>query len=369
MHDFWPANRFETLQRNAQGWLLPTDSYWRSFLERPELVLLPESCRDERRLHDSLQLNPVRTVKLQELQAVRDADARESYTYFLRFRDGVMAAGTLEAYYAQLFRSVDNPGIQIPPLFIDWMVQAILRNLLHDAQGAKGALMVRAAELLFRPQRIAVTDGRILCGDQEALDAANETAGMGDIGRLLLENKVALAQAQMPILDGQDSALVDAFWQSVDRSNYGHRWLMDLTHELRSDAGEGQHRFTVHLTKSHSALSALARVLERWIAHFHGVQVHITPLAKVEDTAWRWHIGLEAESTALLNDLYTQREVEPERLQRLVSLFRLDFANGSEMRADLAGKPVYLGLAMTPTGLLRIKPQNLLLNLPLASAS
>lgn len=369
MHHFWPAIGFETFARNAQGWLLPTDAYWRSFLQRPELVLLPESCRDERRLHDSLRLNPGRSVKPSELQAVRDIDAQESYTYFLRFRDGVMAAGTLEAYYAQLFRSVDNPGIQIPPLFIDLIVQAILRNLLRDAQGPDGALMVRAAELLFRPQRIAAADGRILCGDQQALDAANETAGMGDMGRLLLENNVALAQAQMSILDDKNSALVDAFWQSASRSNYGHRWLLDLTHEMRSDVGEGQHRFTVHLAKSHSALSALARVLERWIAHFHAVQVHITPLAKVEDAAWRWHIGLEADSTALLNDLYTQREVEPERLQRLVSLFRLDFANRSEMRADLAGKPVYLGLAMGSTNLLRIKPQNLLLNLPLASAS
>jgi hypothetical protein len=31
------------------------------------------------------------------------------------------------------------------------------------------------------------------------------------------------------------------------------------------------------------------------------------------------------------------------------------------------GKPVYLGLAMNAQGLLKLKPQNLLLNLPLAS--
>jgi hypothetical protein len=35
------------------------------------------------------------------------------------------------------------------------------------------------------------------------------------------------------------------------------------------------------------------------------------------------------------------------------------------MRADVQGKPVYLGLAMTEQGLLKLKPQNLLLNLPL----
>ena len=34
--------------------------------------------------------------------------------------------------------------------------------------------------------------------------------------------------------------------------------------------------------------------------------------------------------------------------------------------ADLAGAPVWLGLAMAADGALRLKPQNLLLNLPLA---
>jgi hypothetical protein len=36
------------------------------------------------------------------------------------------------------------------------------------------------------------------------------------------------------------------------------------------------------------------------------------------------------------------------------------------MRPEIAGAPVFLGLAMTPDGTLRMKPQNLLLNLPLA---
>jgi hypothetical protein len=36
------------------------------------------------------------------------------------------------------------------------------------------------------------------------------------------------------------------------------------------------------------------------------------------------------------------------------------------MRADVAGKPVYLGLAMSAEQTLKLKPQNLLINLPLA---
>jgi hypothetical protein len=76
-------------------------------------------------------------------------------------------------------------------------------------------------------------------------------------------------------------------------------------------------------------------------------------------------VGLDVNATALLNDLYEDRPVEAERMQRLLSLFRLEFVNPQEMRADVAGKPVYLGLMMNEARELRLKPQNLLLNLPL----
>jgi hypothetical protein len=104
------------------------------------------------------------------------------------------------------------------------------------------------------------------------------------------------------------------------------------------------------------------------VRHFLGVSVSIKPLQKIDDEAWRWHIGLDVEATALLNDLYEGREVAAERLQRLVSLFRLDFADPQEMRADVAGKPVYLGLMMNAGQSVKLKPQNLLLNLPLKGA-
>jgi len=48
-------------------------------------------------------------------------------------------------------------------------------------------------------------------------------------------------------------------------------------------------------------------------------------------------------------------------------MFRLDFEDPAAMRADLAGKPVYMALSMNENGVVRMKPQNLLLNLPLAS--
>ena len=47
------------------------------------------------------------------------------------------------------------------------------------------------------------------------------------------------------------------------------------------------------------------------------------------------------------------------------ALFRLEFADPSATTSEIAGRPIYLAMAMTPEGVLRLKPQNLLVNLPL----
>ena len=112
---------------------------------------------------------------------------------------------------------------------------------------------------------------------------------------------------------------------------------------------------------------ALSKVTIRVVRvqHFLGVAVSIEPVQKVDDPAWRWHVGLDVTATALLNDLYQGIELDTKRQQQLISLFKLRFANPDDMRADVRGKTVYLGLAMNEQGLLKLKPQNLLLNLPL----
>ncbi len=349
MQDFWPSSGFIRLQRNSRGWLLPTDDYLRLFLARPELALLPESCVAEQALHAALQAEPARAVSEAELQALKDEDARESYGLFLRFRDGLLAAGTLEAYYLGLFRA---GSISIPPLFIDLLAQAITRSLLDEGADA---YEVRAAEILFRPQRISTDDGQVLAGDRERLDMLNEHGGLGDFGRFLAEAGAPLRSIHMQVL--ADSNTAD-YWQDGER----HSFLLDLRHEISNDLSHG---LVLTMTRARSGLKALARVLEKWVQHFLGVAVTIRPLQKVDDEAWRWHVGLDIDATALLNDLYEGREVEAGRMARLVSLFRLDFADPQEMRADVAGKPVYLGLMMTADRVLRLKPQNLLVNLPL----
>ena len=52
--------------------------------------------------------------------------------------------------------------------------------------------------------------------------------------------------------------------------------------------------------------------------------------------------------------------------QLLLCLFELTFADPGDMRPAIAGRRVYLAMAMDGDGRLKLKPQNLLLNLPLA---
>ena len=343
------------LQRDERGWLRPSDDYWRLFLARPELAPVPESCQAELALHAALSVAPTRPVTQAQLQGVQDADARSSYTLFLRFRDGLLAAGTLEAYYLSLFPAQGGASIDIPPLFIDLLVAAITRNVLQDSADA---YELRAADMLHRSQRISTQDGQVLSGDRETLDMFNETGGLGDIGRFLAEAKAPLRSVTMQVLADDNAPDFMADWERAGQ----HRFLLDLTHEVSNDLSHG---LVLTMTRARSGLKALASVLQKWLQHFLGVAVSIRPLQKIDDPAWRWHLGLDSEASALLNDLYEGREVAPERLQRLVSLFRLDFADPLEMRADVAGKPVYLGLMMNAEGVLKLKPQNLLVNLPL----
>ena len=353
--DFWPHSGLTHLVSDDRGWLRPTDAYIGHLLRRPELALVPESCAAEVALHEALAATPMRPVSPQELAQLQDADARENYAVFLRFRDGLLAAGTLETYYLHLMRS---RSVDVPMVFIDAVVHALLHHILNSADGAD-AFEARAAEMLFRPQRITLQDGQLLAGDRETLDMLHDTAGLGELGRLLRQSGAAQPTQQLQVLTADNAA---RYWQASGR----HLFLLDLTHELTQELSHG---LTLKMTRARSGLQALARVLERWVAHLLGVAVSIVPVHQITDSAWRWHVGLDVESTAILNDLYEDRPVDSERMARLVSLFTLTFANPAEMRADVAGKPVYLGLATNAEGVVRVKPQNPLLNLPLASSS
>ena len=337
MQDFWQSSGYRTLQRNDHGWLRVTPDYLRWLLARPELAPITESGSRERALHESLLRDPQRVVVDDEIAGVEDTDTRENYRHFLSLRKALVDAVTLERFYVQLFR---REAITLPPLFIDLAAQAIIRGILD---GCEDPYELRAAEIFFRSQRVSTEGGQVLAADAETIALFSETGGFGGIGRLLSRQGTPLREMNMDVMSHENAQL---YFLRESRHNY----LLDLNH---GRAGE----------------QALARVLARWVRHFLGVQVSVEAMGRIDDVAWRWHVGLDVEATAILNDLYEGREVDDVRRARLICLFRLDFADAGDMRPDVAGKPVYLGLAITADNQLKLKPQNLLINLPLANAS
>ncbi|MFP5405967.1 MAG: DUF6352 family protein, partial [Gammaproteobacteria bacterium] len=105
-------------------------------------------------------------------------------------------------------------------------------------------------------------------------------------------------------------------------------------------------------------------LLRRWTGHMLGIPVTVRTLSEIEDPRWRWHAGLDAEASRLLDTLWRDGAVTPAEHRRLLLLMRLDFERLEDQATEVAGKPVYLALAMNEEGVLRMKPQNLLFNLP-----
>jgi hypothetical protein len=352
----WPSCGQAHLQRRDDGALLPTPAWWLHWLARPELALVAESCRAEIALHRRLQQEPTADVAPQDLAAIADADARENYRHLLGLRDGVQAAGSLQAWVVAQF----SRGVSVPPLFVDVALQAIVAGLLDEPLDV---LQVRAAELFFRTQRLTFEQGRVLAADLETLEEVRQNQGLGELGRLMAQAQVKALPAQLPVLG---AATESNYWRDAVSPHFRSTLLLDLTQETSTDVGHGVH---FRLGNARSGLKPLAVLLERWVRQLLGAEVRITPVPRIDDARWRWHVGLDVEATALLDDLYAGTEVDDERLSRLVGLFRLQFANAAEMRPDVTGVPVYLALMANPQGQLRMKPQNLLLNLPLAARS
>ena len=117
------------------------------------------------------------------------------------------------------------------------------------------------------------------------------------------------------------------------------------------------------------AVAAMARVIAAWITHFFCIEARVEPVRAIDEAQWAWHVGLDAASTATLNQLWRGETVEQGELRRIVALFRLEFADAGLLRPEVAGRPVYLALSSDERDVVRMKPQNLLTNLPLAAQS
>ena len=334
MPDFWRNSGFHLLERDPAGRLRVTDDFLRAYYLRPEIHPVEESGPLERELHAALMTEPRLRLAEKELKALEDADMQENYRILLRWRDRLLAAGTLEGAYMALFKG----AVDVPPMFVDQLSHVILRNVLD---GTDDALRLRAGELFFREQKATIRDGHVLLADLETVAMHASGHRYGSIGRLIVEAQGDLGAADLDVLD---------------RANAGLYWERESKHDT-----------VVSFTYGRPALDAFARVLEKWIRHFLTVGVRVTPIRQIEEARWAWHVGLDAESTAILNELWAGNEVDAGRMRNILALFALRFEDAAAMRADIAGREVYLALSAEDS-VVRMKPQNLLLNLPLNEA-
>lgn len=335
--DFWRSSGWQLLERRDDGRHLATPDFLRAYLLRPELRPVEESCAAERGLHEALLEAPDRPITPVGLLRLRDPDARENYEVYARFRDLLLRHATLEDAYLDLaLRGTAG----IPQLFGEHLAHAILRGILD---GCRDGVRLRAAECLFRAQSVTIQDGAILLADADTVSLHAKNGGLGSLGQLLVEARAPIRAIELDVLG---------------EANAGD-------YLARSD------RFDTVLDVSFTrpGLDALCRVLEAWVRHFLTIEVSVQPLQSVRDQQWRWHVGLDAEATALLNALYEGREVSEDWQARLLSLFRLEIRDGMLVRPDVRGRPVYLGMAQNALRELKLKPQNILVNLPLVDAA
>jgi hypothetical protein len=332
--EFWVSSGHHMTRRVEGGGLAVTDEMLLAYLARPELVPPEEACDAERDLHALLMAEPRRPVTAAMIAAIRDEDARENWQFMVGFRDRLMAHPSIEAAYLAIVRK----GAQgVPPLFLNQLVHLILRNALD---GCTDPFVLRAAELMFRPQKGSLKDGALLLADQELIEAFEA------------ERKALLHTAPLAAMMGQDAmGDLEVMTDETAPSYWSRSDAFSMIFNLGGDPRSRE---------------ALCRALETWIAHMLGVETRIAAIERIEDADWRWFVGLDAEATALGNRLWHGEAVDPADQSRICGLFRLDFADPRMVDPKLAGKPVYLIMALTGDMILRVKPQNLIVGLPLA---
>jgi hypothetical protein len=335
--DFWLSSGHHLCDRDVDGRLVPTEDLWRAFLARPELLPPEEACAAELALHTGLLAAPLRPVAPAELAALADPDARENWQVFLAFRERVRAAPTLEAAWLSLFRgSVGG----IPPIFLQMLTHLVTRAAM---EGEGDAYALRAAEAFFRPQRAGMDGGALLLADEEFLDVHAADGDLGSIGRLLAEAGAPPREVELEVLC------------EANAPGYGAR---SDAHDLALDIAEGR-----------PGQHGMARALERFIGHVIGEGVTIRPVPVIDDRSWTWHVGLDAEATAIANDLWRGAKVKQARLARILWLGVLEFTDATRVMERASGRPVYLALAMDAAQRVRMKPQNLAAGLPLTMAA
>jgi hypothetical protein len=328
MKDFWLSCGHHLTDRDAGGGLLVTDELLKVYLARPELIPPPEACAAEHTLHAAVLADPRRRVSDEEIAALFDADARENWSVIIAFRDRLLQQRTLEGAYLDVIR---RGAGDTPPLFLNQLVQLILRNALD---GCDDPFVLRAAELLFRRQRLTVHEESLIAADEEAIDGTGSAPSSPLIAMLDLSTEASL--------DVMVEDTAHTYWE-------------------RSDAFD----MALDLTAGRAGLAKLGEVMTIWIKHMLAIDVEIEPLTEMHDVRFNWYLGLDAAGTQVGDTLWNAGSLDPGSEASIVGLYRLKFEDPTIVVEEIGSEPVYLILAMTPDKMLHMKPQNLLVGLPI----
>jgi hypothetical protein len=327
MREFWVASGHHLARLTPEGWMAVTDELILAWLARPEILPPEEACEVERALHVDVTRAPRAAVAPARIAGIADPDARENWTHLIGFRDRLIACGTIEGAWLDIVRR----GVAVPPVFLNNVVQLILRNALD---GCEDPFVLRGAEMLFRPQRGSIRDGALVLEDAEAVEAMEEMRRVSPL----------MAMMQAGELDVMSEANAWTYWS-------------------RSDA----HAMACNFGADARARDGLAAAIAAFVGHLFRGRVRVDALTDVREPDLRWFVGLDADATAIGNALW--RGETPSVQARLVGLFRLEFADSGDLLPGAAGHPVYLLMALPEDNLLRLKPQNLVAGLPLAATA
>ncbi|MFC7705909.1 DUF6352 family protein [Plastorhodobacter daqingensis] len=324
MREFWVASGHHLTRLDKRGWMVVTDELLLAWLARPEVLPPPEACAAERALHARLRADPRAPVDTAEIAALADADARENWEFLISLRDTLVGAGTVEAGYLALVRQ----GRRLPVVFYDQLVQLVLRNAL---QGCEDVHTLRAAELLFRPQRAHVKDGALMLADAEIV-----------------------AELEAERHSSPLTAMLGGGVEGLDVLSEANAW----TYWSRSDA----HTMVLNFGGDPQARQGLAVALSAFVTHLLGHSVLVAPKPGAEGVDLRWFVGLDQTGTAIGNALW---KAEPPPAA-MVGLFTLDFLDPAPLLPEIQGHPIWLIMGLPDDMSIRLKPQNLVMGLPLA---
>ena len=177
-------------------------------------------------------------------------------------------------------------------------------------------MQARAAEMLFRPQRISIQeDGQVMAADDETVERHAIAANFGTIGELLKQGGATLRTAELDVLHDENAPIY---------------WERDESHDLVISLNHGQ-----------PALEALCRVLEALGRAISWARRRASRWKKPSTTTTGSGMSAWTPRPArVLNDLYQGHDVSEQRMAGMLCLFQpvVRRARGDAARSSRASR-------------------------------